>query len=43
MPCKVKNKNLFAIAPRAKTALHPGRMQAIWEFQELYPRRRRVR
>ena len=37
-PCKVKNKNLLAIAPRAKTAPYPDKMQAIWERWELYSR-----
>ena len=32
IPCNVKNKNNLAIAPRAKTALHSGKMQAIWNF-----------
>ena len=32
MPYKVKTQNLLVIASKAKTALHPGRMQAIQNF-----------
>ena len=35
MPYKVKNKNLFAIAPKAKTAPYLDRMQANQELWEL--------
>ena len=32
MPYKIKNKNLLAIASKAKTTLYPGKILAIWNF-----------